>query len=173
MAGVPLSTVASVSDVSTISEALLTVLKWSLLALLYLFFLRVLQATWQTVGPQREGGSRKKRKSKVAPPSAPTAGTATDSVRSLRILQPPELVGKAFEVKGQATLGRAAACEITLDDTFVSQMHARVSLGESGVVLEDLGSTNGTYLNRQKVISAEVVHPGDQIQLGGTVLELR
>jgi pSer/pThr/pTyr-binding forkhead associated (FHA) protein len=79
----------------------------------------------------------------------------------------------AFEVKGEATVGRAAGCEITLDDTFISQMHARLSLGESGVVLEDLGSTNGTYLNRQKVTSASVVQPGDHIQVGGTIMELR
>ena len=78
----------------------------------------------------------------------------------------------AFEVKGEANIGRAAGCEITLDDTFISQVHARLPLNEAGVVLEDLGSTNGTYLNRQKVTSASVVQPGDQIQVGGTVMEL-
>ena len=76
----------------------------------------------------------------------------------------------AFEVKGEATVGRAAGCEITLDDTFISQMHARLSLGESGVVLEDLGSTNGTWVNNQRVTEAEL-QPGDLVRVGFTELE--
>jgi hypothetical protein len=155
-----------------VSEALLTVLKWCLLALLYLFFLRVLQATWSFSGSSAgavasgsSGTSRRPRRT-VDRPNKPV-------FRSLRVLEPPELLGRSFEIKGEATIGRAAGCEITLDDTFISQMHARLSLGESGVVLEDLGSTNGTYLNRQKVTSASVVQPGDRIQVGGTILELQ
>ena len=170
-----------------VSEPLLTVLKWCLLALLYLFFFRVLQVTWHFSGAATGAKSAEARRTETksvdpkrgdapAPRTnapGPTPTVDTSSVWSLRVLEPPTLAGRAFEVKGSATLGRAAGCEITLDDTFVSQMHARVSLTDVGVVLEDLGSTNGTYLNRQRVTSATVVQPGDQIQLGGTVLELR
>jgi hypothetical protein len=165
--------------VDPVSEALLTVLKWCLLILLYLFFFRVLQVTWQFSGVgSRRGGSGPRRASGRAAGASPAASSAPLVVRgntvwSLRVLEPPALVGRSFEVKGQATVGRAAGCEITLDDTFVSQLHARVSLTDIGVVIEDLGSTNGTYVNRQRVASATVVQPGDQIQLGGTVLELR
>lgn len=151
-------------------------LKWCLLLLLYLFFLRVLQATWHVAAAPVGAGPRRRRAKHAPTPPAGAPGQAaplSSAVRLLRVLEPIELSGRSFEVKGEATLGRAAACEITLDDTFVSQMHARISFTESGVVLEDLGSTNGTYLNRQKVTSAAVVQPGDQIQLGGTVLELR
>ncbi len=160
-----------------VSEPLLTVLKWCLLALLYLFFFRVLQVTWHFSGAST--GSKSAEPKRAEPKRAETKRAETKpevkatSVWSLRVLEPPTLAGRSFEVKGSATLGRAAGCEITLDDTFVSQMHARVSLTDVGVVLEDLGSTNGTYLNRQRVTSATVVQPGDQIQLGGTVLELR
>ncbi len=156
------------------SEPLLTVLKWCLLVLLYVFFFRVLQVTWHFSGASGassgRGGPRKRARSQEA---SATRVVQTSKVWSLRILEPAALVGRAFEIKGEATLGRAAGCQITLDDTFVSQIHARVSLTDMGVVLEDLGSTNGTYLNRQRVTSATVVQPGDQIQLGGTVLELR
>ncbi|MDA3040589.1 MAG: FHA domain-containing protein [Actinomycetota bacterium] len=165
------------------SEPLLAVLKWCLLALLYLFFFRVLQVTWHFSGAASGTASAdvKRTETRSVGPGrakAPAAGGKqfagdVQSVWSLRVLEPPSLAGRAFEVKGSATLGRAAGCEITLDDTFVSQMHARVSLTDVGVVLEDLGSTNGTYLNRQRVTSATVVQPGDQIQLGGIVLELR
>ena len=154
------------------SEALLTLLRWCLLALLYLFFFRVLQATWHFAGSPT-GGTATKTEQRTARRRARSARPAAPVFRSLRVLEPPELLGVAFEVKGEASIGRAAGCEITLDDTFISQVHARLSLGEAGVVLEDLGSTNGTYLNRQKVTSASVVQPGDQIQVGSTVMELQ
>lgn len=155
------------------SEALLTVLKWCLLALLYLFFFRVLQATWYFAGAPAAGTAEKKTTRLTGRRREQAMVQAKPVFRSLRVLEPPELLGMAFEVKGEASIGRAAGCEITLDDTFISQVHARLYLSEDGVVLEDLGSTNGTYLNRQKVTSASVVQPGDQIQVGGTIMELQ
>ena len=167
---------------SAVSEALLTLLRWCLLALVYLFFFRVLQATWHFSGVPGGAAVVPRRKQRSSGANAKAAGARSAGARttqrpaavfrSLRVLEPPELIGLAFEVKGEANIGRAAGCEITLDDTFISQVHARLSLNEAGVVLEDLGSTNGTYLNRQKVTSASVVQPGDQIQVGGTVMEL-
>lgn len=152
------------------SEALLTLLRWCLLALVYLFFFRVLQATWFSTAPSV--------RAKADGPAA-----ATKSKRSLRpkkadiltltIVEPPEAAGTSFRVNGSLSIGRAAGCEITLDDTFISQVHARVALSESGVVVEDLGSTNGTYLNRKRVTAPVVVQPGDVIQVGSTVMELR
>jgi len=82
------------------------------------------------------------------------------------------MAGTVFAVVGELSIGRAAGCEITLDDTFISQVHSRVSLGDSGVVVEDLGSTNGTYLNRKKVTAPVVVNPGDVIQVGSTIMEM-
>ncbi len=74
---------------------------------------------------------------------------------------------------GEMTIGRAAGCQISLDDTYISQLHARVSPSDTGVVVEDLGSTNGTYLNRQRVTTPIIGANGDRIQLGGIVLEVR
>ncbi len=76
-------------------------------------------------------------------------------------------------MNGEVTIGRAASCHITLDDTYISQLHARVFNGDQGVVVEDLGSTNGTYLNRQRVTSQVIGSSGDRLQLGGIVMELR
>ena len=136
----------------------------------------MLQATWYFSGAPATAGTatskrRERREARVRQRQA--AKAAAPAFRSLRVLEPAELVGMAFEVKGEATIGRAAGCEITLDDTFISQVHARISLSESKVLVEDLGSTNGTYLNRQKVTSGSVVQPGDQIQVGGTIMELQ
>lgn len=74
---------------------------------------------------------------------------------------------------GEMTIGRAAGCQISLDDTYISQLHARVAPADGGVVIEDLGSTNGTYLNRQRVTIPVLGGSGDQVQLGGIVMELR
>ncbi len=82
------------------------------------------------------------------------------------------MAGRTFEISGEATIGRAAGCQISLEDTYMSQLHARVSPGGHGMVIEDLGSTNGTYLNRQKVTGAVIGQPGDRLQLGGIVMEL-
>jgi pSer/pThr/pTyr-binding forkhead associated (FHA) protein len=94
-------------------------------------------------------------------------------VPRLVILEPPSEAGREYIVNGELTIGRAASCHITLDDTYISQLHARVSAREDGVTVEDLGSTNGTYLNRQRVTSPVIGSPGDRLQLGGIVMELR
>jgi pSer/pThr/pTyr-binding forkhead associated (FHA) protein len=72
-------------------------------------------------------------------------------------------------------VGRAAGCAVSLaDDTYVSTLHARVFRGDDGdVKVEDLGSTNGTYLNRAKVGGPVTLHRGDRLQVGNTTLEAR
>ena len=85
---------------------------------------------------------------------------------------PPEQQGRLYPLGEELTVGRAAGCQVTLDDNYVSQIHARVFLRGGRVYVEDLGSTNGTYLNRTKVAGPMLVGPGDQLQVGSTVLEL-
>ena len=70
-------------------------------------------------------------------------------------------------------MGRAGGCQITLDDTFVSQLHARVFRREGQLYVEDLGSTNGTFLNRKKVTAPIAIRKGDRLQIGKTVMELQ
>ena len=73
---------------------------------------------------------------------------------------------------GELTIGRAAGCQITLDDSYVSQLHARVFVREGVPYVEDLGSTNGTYLNTRKVSSAIPMRHGDKLKIGSTVMEV-
>ncbi|MBS1846661.1 MAG: FHA domain-containing protein [Actinobacteria bacterium] len=150
-----------------VSDQLLNVLKICLLALLYLFFLRVLRAVWVEVkGPV------------LAREHAPSPVATGDRHRRrrapscLKVVEPPALAGARYELSGEFTLGRAAGCQVTLDDTFASQIHARVFDRDDHVYVEDLGSTNGTWLNRAKVTGPLELSRGDRLQIGNTVFEV-
>lgn len=167
----------------TVPDALLTLLRWCLLALLYLFFFRVLQATWATTAPsatkqRAKKESKSKQKQRRAEPvaaGAPAPGPPLGHLdaSTLVVVEPDDLAGRSYPLGGPQTIGRAAGCEITLDDTYISQIHARVLPGESGLLVEDLGSTNGTYLNRTRVTVPVVAHAGDRLQVGSIVMEFR
>jgi pSer/pThr/pTyr-binding forkhead associated (FHA) protein len=72
----------------------------------------------------------------------------------------------------ELTVGRAPGCQVTLDDTYASQIHARLFARDGQLFVEDLGSTNGTWINRQKVSGPVVMKPGDTLKVGNTVMEL-
>lgn len=151
-------------------DQLLNLLKVFLLLLLYLFFLRVLRAVWAEVNPPKvtEPAGKAKRDR-----TARRAGQrGKHSAPLLRMLAPPELKGRSFPLGQEVTVGRAAGCQVTIDDTYASQLHARVFQRDGQIYVEDLGSTNGTYLNRRKVTGPMVLKRGDQLQIGNTVLEL-
>jgi pSer/pThr/pTyr-binding forkhead associated (FHA) protein len=150
-----------------VSDQVLSILKLCLVAVLYLFFLRVLWAVATEVrapelvpgdGPRR---TKKARPAKVAP------------AEGLVVLAPAEIAGRSFPLANELTIGRASGCHISLDDTFVSQLHARVFREDGVVHLEDLGSTNGTFLNDSQVSTAAIVRKGDRVRIGSTVMELR
>lgn len=143
------------------AESLLTILKFLLLALVWLFFARVLRAVWAELSPPTGTQAR-------AAASADSGAGAR-----LRVVEPAEGRGRVFEVGDEATVGRAGGCRIALeDDKTVSQLHARLFRRDGRLYVEDLGSTNGTFLNAKKVAGAVVLHRGDRLQVGHTVLEV-
>ena len=73
----------------------------------------------------------------------------------------------------QITMGRANDATLVLNDDYASTRHARIFPQDGQWIVEDLGSTNGTYLDRQKVIRPTPVPVGVPIRIGKTVLELR
>ncbi len=155
------------------SEALLTLLKWCLLALVYLFFFRVLQATWfgstTSVAVRRVGGGSGRRQQEGR---ADGGSAGPVAMPQLVVLEPTDLAGRRVEVAGEMTIGRAAGCQLIFDDTYLSQRHARVYPGDGGVVVEDLGSTNGTFINSQRVTAPVLGRRGDRVQFGGVIMEL-
>ena len=70
-------------------------------------------------------------------------------------------------------VGRSPDADISIDDPYASEFHARVGLSDGKVVVHDLGSTNGTYVNGRRVTSPTTVSRGDTVQIGKTTLEVR
>lgn len=161
------------------SEQLLTILKLCLLALLYLFFFRVLRAVWAELrspapASVAAGGARATPKPPVAPPPPARRRSTKGRPTELVATAPPERRGNVYTIGSELTVGRAGGCAISLpEDTFVSSLHARVYATDRQVLVEDLGSTNGTFLNRAKVTSPVTMSRGDRLQVGNTVLEAR
>ena len=86
---------------------------------------------------------------------------------SLLLLTGPS-AGRRYELAAEAVLGRSPSCEIPLDDVKVSRRHARIAVGESGAVISDLGSRNGTLVNGERISVEVPLSPGDQVQVGDT-----
>jgi hypothetical protein len=152
-------------------EPLLGLLKLCALALLYLFFLRVLRAVWAEVTP------RPALAGTTDAPAKGRRGGRSGGRRSARanrlvVVEPKVHKGDAWDLAGELTIGRAAGCQITLDDSYVSQLHARVFVRDGLLYVEDLGSTNGTYLNTRKVSAAVPMQRGDKLKIGSTVMEV-
>jgi pSer/pThr/pTyr-binding forkhead associated (FHA) protein len=71
------------------------------------------------------------------------------------------------------TIGRAPSCTIEVDDSYASAVHTRINQRDDGWYVDDLGSTNGTYLNRRKVSAPTRLAVGDQISVGNLTWEVR
>jgi pSer/pThr/pTyr-binding forkhead associated (FHA) protein len=143
----------------------LSALKYGLFALLFLFVWRSMR--WVVRGLTVEAGaSRRRGRSQETPPPTPAPST---------LLIHPADGGRATTAKVTAsmTIGRGSDCELRIEDTYASNQHARL-FGRNGAwYVEDLGSTNGTFVNDQRLAAPARVEPGDKIRIGTTVMELR
>jgi hypothetical protein len=160
-----------------VPDSLLTILKVIFLGLLYLFFLRVLRAVWSELREPKtvQVGASAPASAEPAPPPKGRGRRqrGRDGSECLVVLEPPGRKGQVFELGDELTVGRAVGCGVALpDDTFVSQLHARVFRHNGSLYVEDLGSTNGTFLNRKQVSAAAALRKGDRLQVGKTILEL-
>lgn len=164
-------------------EQLLTILKLCLLALLYLFFLRVLRAVWTEVTPPRTAtAERAVAAAPVAKGGRAAKGTKPRSARSRRkagvptrlvVVEPLPRAGMEFALGPELTIGRAPGCSMVFDEQYVSQVHARIFVRDGSVFVEDLGSTNGTWVNGARAVGQMPARLGDRVQVGNIVLEVR
>jgi hypothetical protein len=154
------------------SEAVLTVLKFCFLALLYLFLFRVVRLTLRELRAPAVTAAAPAAPQPAPPPRRERGPDARGALR-LRIVEPAGRRGETHVIDRELTVGRGAGCAIVLaDDTYVSQLHARLFQQNGEGYVEDLGSTNGTYVNGKPTTGATRLRRGDQVQFGQTVAEV-
>jgi hypothetical protein len=143
-------------------------LKFGFLAVLYLFLLWMARSALkdlrrggaETAGPAYEDATGMHHATAgLTPDGAGTPRLRVGTAAGLRS-------GAAYDLTDGALLGRGDAADIKLEDTFASSRHARLVPQGEVMVLEDLGSTNGTYLNGEPLRGPQPLHVGDSIRIG-------
>ena len=151
------------------TRGLLEVLRFSFLALIWLF---VAYALRTTVAELRRGRFLRAARADTSGPFE-RAQSALRPFARLRLVEPAEERGRGVELVGEVTLGRAPSCGAPLeDDSFASSLHARVFPRDGELWVEDLGSTNGTFVNEERVSAPARLRRGDLLRVGRTVLEV-
>ncbi len=152
-------------------EAILTILKFCFLGLLYLFLARVVRAVYRELTPDRPVAARA---SSIGSRFGRGGGKRSDlRARPYKLKMIDPATAQIFPLSEEVTIGRAPGCSVPLaDDTFVSQLHARIYVRDGKPFVEDLGSTNGTFLNRDRLSKTMPLHRGDKLQIGQTVMEI-
>lgn len=135
------------------TDVILALLRIIFLGLVYLFVWQVARAIGSHVG--------------ISVRRPRPAGTKILFVRS------ESQQGQEIEISDVAVLGRSADTDLVLDDPYASDFHMRLVAQANGIMLHDLGSTNGTYVNGRRVTAPTQLRRGDTIQVGKTVMEVR
>lgn len=148
-------------------DIILEVLKYLFLLILFLFLTRAVKAMYLEI----YGPAAPRPSATPAPVQAPTQKTGKPPERL--VLHQPGAEPKTFDIGDELIVGRGDKCHVVLADTYSSQIHARVFRKSGQLFIEDMGSTNGTYLNRRKVTSPVPVARGDRARIGKTEMEFR
>jgi hypothetical protein len=143
-------------------------LKFGFLIVLYLFLLWVARSALKDL---RRGVAATELPPDATGMHAASVGLSPDPVDQLeprlRVEQAMGLrAGDEYDVTTGAVLGRSEAADIRLEDPFASSRHARIIRQGDVLVIEDLDSTNGTYLNGDRLDGPQPLHPGDRIRIG-------
>jgi hypothetical protein len=137
-------------------------LKFGFLAVLYLFLLWVAWSAMRDVAGRRR--PRVDDRDGRRDGGAPSGGLPRLVVVAAMGREP----GTAFEIHDEAVLGRAPTSDVQIEDAFASSAHARVFPRGQSMYIEDLGSTNGTYLNERQLDGVQELRPDDTIRIGET-----
>lgn len=142
---------------STNYAAIVRPLQVLVMVVAILFFARVLRVAAVQARPvDYERPSRRRHRRSLA----------------LEFIEPLNRSGERVEVNGGLVIGRSRECDLSLQDTYLSSRHARVERDDSDLSIEDLGSTNGTYVNQDLVKGRVYLERGDVVQVGGVLFEV-
>jgi pSer/pThr/pTyr-binding forkhead associated (FHA) protein len=159
----------------------LTLVRLAFLAVLWLFVIAAVGVVRTDMfGPsmsarlQRRQQKAQRKAQRVTPPRPPRPSKPSRGAPHQLLVTAGALAGTTIGLEDQQiTIGRANDATLVLNDDYASSRHARLFPQDGQWIVEDLGSTNGTYLDRQKVTMPTPVPPGVPIRIGKTVLELR
>ena len=151
----------------------LDLLKYVFLAILYIFVARAVRAVYLEL----RGGPRVRSAPREAPaptsPRPPSRKTKKAAPRRAAVVEGVSYKGKTFDLGPEFVIGRTERCNLVLQDPYISSVHAPIYPKGEGFMVEDLGSTNGTYVNRRRITTPTELQRGDRIKIGKTVLEMR
>ena len=159
------------------SELTLVLIRFAYLAILWIFVLSCISVIRSDMFGARvarqssgsRGRSRQERRAKKAKPAKPRRGVPTQVV----ILEGGNK-GESISLDNAPLLiGRGNDAAIRLDDDYVSTRHARIASSGEQWYVEDLGSTNGTYIGPTRITQATALQLGTQVRIGKTIMELR
>jgi hypothetical protein len=157
----------------------LLLIRLAFLAVLWLFVIAAVGVVrTDLLGTARPGRQRRQRRQRKPPqakaPRPARPGRIGRGAPQRLLVTAGGLAGTSIGLADQQiTIGRANDATLVLHDDYASTRHARLFPQDGQWIVEDLGSTNGTYLDRQKVTQPTPVPPGVPIRIGKTVLELR
>jgi len=159
------------------STLTLLLIRLAFLAVLWLFVIAAVGVVRTDLfGTSRPRRQRRRQRKPPQPkaPRAPRPGRVGRGAPQRLLVTVGGLAGTSIGLADQQiTIGRANDATLVLHDDYASTRHARLFPQDGQWIVEDLGSTNGTYLDRQKVTQPTPVPPGVPIRIGKTVLELR
>lgn len=156
------------------TELTLTLLRLAFLAVLWLFVIAIVGVIRSDMsGTRAAAAAVPKAKAGPSKPPKPPARSRRGEPRKLVVTKGP-LAGTTLNLTDQPiAIGRANDATLVLNDDYASSRHARLFSQDGQWIVEDLGSTNGTYLDRQRVSRPMPVPLGVPVRIGKTVLELR
>lgn len=149
--------------------------QWCVIAFVFLFFLRVVRAVWVEVRPAGPRQLRTNPRPTLERGAGPAAAPARRSKGQLflEVIEPADRAGQRFAIDGELTVGRSPGCGIaTTYDVYSSTVHARLYKEGGRVYVEDFGSTNGTFVNSERIEKPTRLGRGDLVQIGATVFQV-
>ncbi len=159
-------------------DAVLRIMQWAVIALIFLFFLRVIRAVWVEMSPatvrktrSQKRDERREVRAAARPPERPSRNRRRQLY--LKVVQPDAHAGRTYDLDDELTIGRSPGCGVAMpEDIYTSTLHARIFRRNDQLWVEDLGSTNGTFVNSEQIKKAVRLGKGDLLQIGSTVFEV-